>query len=131
MVVNIRYFSVFLFILSVSSIVTLLLLFHNIETESTVEDDALLVKHMELNSQRRKSNVLTYESKSIASQRNQVAERSSGVQCNLPENKSIKCLEKNGKLYVPFEFVAKKFDVTGPVLFNTLLMWSTRNCVLF
>lgn len=118
MVVNIRYFSVFLFILSVSSILTLLLLFHNIETESTLGDDALLSKHIEMNSH--KSNVLIYESKSIANQRNQVAERGSGVQCNLPENKRIKCLEKNGKLFVPFEFVAKKFDVTVTVSFDTL-----------
>ena len=120
--VVIRYLSVFLFILSVSSVVILLLLFHNIETENTLEDDALLGKHVETNFHSRKSNVLTYESKSISNQINQRAGlgRSLGVRCNLPENKSIKCLEKNGTLFVPFEFVAKKFDVILTVSFDTL-----------
>ena len=33
------------------------------------------------------------------------------IECSLPNNKSVKCLKKNGKLFVSLDFVAKKFDV--------------------
>jgi hypothetical protein len=109
MVVNIRYFGVFLFIISLTSILTVFILF-----QSIVDENALV-----------KESAIAYKAqKSFALSNPQPYERqterdiSRAVLCNLPENKSIQCLEKKGKLFLPFDFIARKFDVNFSKLFS-------------
>lgn len=111
----IKYFNILLILIGSSVFVSFLIFFntignHHLTISNSIERNLIykqLVKHARpmLTNTSNNNNILD-------------------IECKIPENKSINCLQKGKDLYVPFEFIARKFDVSRTIwfIFNEFIL---------
>ena len=104
------YFNILLVLIAISTIVTVLILSRSIDSNVSVATISSF--------QRRNNLIQIFDKTSDSSNKKPTIQHSPNeiktIQCNLPNEKRIKCLlQNNRKLYVPFDFIARKFDVTN------------------
>lgn len=95
-----KYYNLILLIILIFSIVTISLLFENIN-ENDQEIFLLPITRY------KRTNYIEDLN------RNKSPAKLKDIECITSNNKSITCVKRNSQIYLPFEYISKKFDVNN------------------
>ncbi len=102
------YFNLMLLLIGLSSLATILLLFKNIQ-----ENQHLIFSPYDLNNNQNLFN--RYQTFFIKPQMGNLTNKlddTKNFECKTSLNQSVDCVKRNGNIYLSFDYIRKKFDVS-------------------